>query len=93
MMEARMLNATLSSTGQITVPKPVQEALGLRPGDPVEFRICEDGSVVVQAATVELMALRGVLKPKIKGVSVEDMSACGQAHRARHRRRRALVYL
>ncbi len=34
-----MLRATLTSKGQLTVPKKVREALGLRPGDRVEFEI------------------------------------------------------
>lgn len=36
-----MLRATLTSKGQLTVPKKVREALGLRPGDQVEFEVME----------------------------------------------------
>jgi AbrB family looped-hinge helix DNA binding protein len=33
----------LTSKGQVTIPKPVRDQLGLRPGDVVEFVECSDG--------------------------------------------------
>lgn len=71
-----MASATITSKGQITVPKEIREALGVRPGDRLAFRSREDGSVVVEAETVDLMTLRGTLKPKRKhkGVTVEAMN-------------------
>lgn len=41
---------TLTSKGQVTIPKRVREHLGLKPGSAVEFRLDEDGRVVVAAA-------------------------------------------
>ena len=38
-----MHKAKLTSKGQITVPAPVREALGLRPGDKVTFLAGENG--------------------------------------------------
>ena len=72
-----MQTATLTNEEQIKVPKPVQEALGVRPGDQIEFEIREDGTVVVRrerAAKVDLLSLRGVLKPTVRGVTVEEMN-------------------
>jgi antitoxin PrlF len=69
--------ATLTNEGQIIVPKPVQEALGVRPGDRIGFEIREDGTIVVRAERaekVDLLSLRGVLKPKVRGVTVEEMN-------------------
>ena len=40
--------AKLTSKGQITVPKSVREALGLRPGDEVVFRVHGDRAVVAK---------------------------------------------
>ncbi len=68
-----MPTATLTSKGQITIPKRVREALGVRTGDRLAFRVQEDGKVLMEAETVDLMSLRGVLKPTVRGVSVEDM--------------------
>jgi antitoxin PrlF len=72
-----MQTAMLTNEGQINLPKPVQEALGVRPGDRIGFEIREDGTVVVRAARAEkaaLLSLRGVLKPKVRGVTVEEMN-------------------
>jgi antitoxin PrlF len=69
------MSAAITSKGQITVPKAIRELLGVGPGDRLAFRPREDGSVVVEAETVDLVSLAGMLKPKRKGVTVEEMNA------------------
>jgi AbrB family looped-hinge helix DNA binding protein len=72
-----MHTATLTNEEQIKVPKPIQEALGVRPGDRIGFEVREDGTIVVHAERAErvgLMSLRGVLKPNVRGVTVEQMN-------------------
>ncbi|MBI4704912.1 MAG: type II toxin-antitoxin system PrlF family antitoxin [Deltaproteobacteria bacterium] len=69
-----MPTATLTSKGQVTVPKPVRQALGLRTGDRLLFRVRDDGVVVIEVEGADILALRGVIKPKVRGVSVEDMN-------------------
>jgi len=75
-----MQTATLTNDGQINVPKLIQEALGVRPGDRIGFEILEDGTITVRAERaeraekVDLLSLRGVLKPKVRGVTVEEMN-------------------
>lgn len=66
-------SAKLTSKGQITVPIEVRKALGLRTGDRLAFHLHEDGTVGVEAETVDLLSLRGALRPKVKGVTVEAM--------------------
>lgn len=68
-----MPTATITSKGQITIPKLVRDELGLREGDRVAFRVLEDGRVVVEPETVNLLDLKGALKPKRKGVTLADM--------------------
>jgi AbrB family looped-hinge helix DNA binding protein len=68
-----MPNATITSKGQITIPKAVRDELGLREGDRVAFRILDDGRVVVEPETVDLLQLQGILKPQRKGVTLADM--------------------
>ena len=52
--------ATLTAKGQITVPKAVREALGLRQGDQLSWEL-EDGSVRVRAVTpLDLAFLHGL---------------------------------
>lgn len=41
---------TMTVKGQVTIPKKVRDALGLSPGDGVEFGVNEDGQVVVHKA-------------------------------------------
>jgi len=68
-----MALATLTSKGQLTLPKPIRERLGVRAGDRVVFRETADGVVVVEPDTVDLRSLRGALKPRRTGVTLDDM--------------------
>lgn len=65
--------ATITSKGQITLPKPIRDSLGVGPGDRVAFRELADGTIRVEADTVDLMSLRGSVKTKVRGVTVEMM--------------------
>jgi bifunctional DNA-binding transcriptional regulator/antitoxin component of YhaV-PrlF toxin-antitoxin module len=72
-----MQTVMLTNEEQINVPKFVQDALGVRPGDRIGFEIQEDGTVVVRAERPkkgDLLSLRGILKPKARGVTVEEMN-------------------
>jgi AbrB family looped-hinge helix DNA binding protein len=69
-----MPRSTLTSKGQITVPKVVREALAVHPGDTLAFLIHDDGTVTVEAETVDLLELRGAVKPAKRGVTVEAMN-------------------
>jgi len=41
---------TVTSKGQVTIPKPVRDHLGVGPGSQVEFRRSADGSIVIERA-------------------------------------------
>jgi AbrB family looped-hinge helix DNA binding protein len=41
---------TLTSKGQVTIPKPVRDRLGVKPGDDVAFEVGDDGRIVVSKA-------------------------------------------
>jgi antitoxin PrlF len=41
---------TVTSKGQVTIPKPVRDHLGIVPGSQVEFRRVADGSIVIEKA-------------------------------------------
>ena len=38
--------------GQVTIPKPIRDRLGLRPGDRVAFEVGLDGAVLLRKAVV-----------------------------------------
>ncbi len=47
--------ATLvTSKGQVTIPKPVRDMLGIEPGTAVEFEVAPDGQVVLRKADAGL---------------------------------------
>jgi AbrB family looped-hinge helix DNA binding protein len=66
------LEAAITSKGQATIPKAVRDHLHLRPGDRVRFFIHPDGSVVL-LPRVSVTALRGMIKPRVPPVTLEDM--------------------
>lgn len=67
-----MPSATLTSKGQITVPKEIRDHLGIEPGDRLNFSIGREGGVIVEPETVDIRSLRGMLRSK-RHVSLEDM--------------------
>ena len=42
--------STVTSKGQVTIPKPVRDHLGIAPGNQVAFRRAADGSIVIEKA-------------------------------------------
>jgi antitoxin PrlF len=42
------MSTTLTVKGQVTIPKPIRDALGLTPGSAVDFAVNRDGQVVLQ---------------------------------------------
>ena len=67
------VRATITSKGQITLPKEVRLRHGLKPGDTVEF-LEEDGRTYVQARKIRAIDLAGILGPPPSGQSlaIED---------------------
>ena len=75
--------ATITSKGQITIPKEVRKALSLETGDRVAFLVREDGVAEMHPETVELMSLFGAIKPRVKGVSLRDNSSSPRGNASR----------
>jgi len=69
-----MSESTLTSKGQMTVPKDVRDQLGLQPKDVMTFTVLPDGTVIMRAKKRKLLDLAGVLQvPKGKRVSLAQM--------------------
>jgi AbrB family looped-hinge helix DNA binding protein len=68
-----MTAATITSKGQLTLPKDVREALRVGPGDRVEFVRMEDGNFAVMPARRSVMSLKGIIPRPRKPVSLADM--------------------
>lgn len=68
-----MTAATITSKGQLTLPKDVRDALGVGPGDRVDFVRMEDGHFAVLPATHSVKSLKGLIARPRKAVSLEEM--------------------
>lgn len=44
------MTTTMTTKGQVTIPKPIRDFLGLAPGSRVEFEYGPDGQVVLRPA-------------------------------------------
>lgn len=79
-----MADATMTSKGQITLPKEIRLKLGLKRGDRVRFVIEDDGRVRLLPAKRDVSELLGILpKPKRK-MSLAELDEVVQASVARH---------
>jgi AbrB family looped-hinge helix DNA binding protein len=67
--------ATLTSKGQLTLPKPVRDVLSLQAGDRLDFIIRDDGTLEVVPLKQPATKLRGLLPKPNKAVSIEEMNA------------------
>lgn len=71
-----MPTATLTSKGQITLPRRVREHLRVQVGDTVDFVIGSDGEVRVRSGDVDVSQLKGLLRqPGRRPVTIQDMNA------------------
>ena len=68
-----MSAATLTSKGQLTLPKEVRAALGVGPGDRLEFVRMDDGRFAVSPAKHSIMSLKGIVPRPATAASLEDM--------------------
>lgn len=81
-----MPTATLTSKGQVTIPKAVRELLNVDAGDQIDFVVTERGDVVVRSVSVDIRELRGLLKrSRRRGVTVEEMNEATLREHARKR--------
>jgi antitoxin PrlF len=71
------MRTTVTVKGQVTIPKEVREAAGIRPGDKVEVRATGSGGVYIEKPgaaddyKVRLYAL--AREQPIKGITTEKM--------------------
>jgi AbrB family looped-hinge helix DNA binding protein len=79
-----MAIATLTSKGQITLPKEIRDQLKLDSGDRIEFLIGADGRITVWPVTSDVTTLKGMIPKPRRPVTLEAMRA---AIRRRGRRR------
>ena len=75
-----MALATLTTKGQVTIPKSVRESLKLHTGDKIEITVTENGEAVIRPVSKKVDDLFGKLHSvNRKMVSIEGMNAAIQA--------------
>lgn len=67
--------ATVTSKGQVTLPKQVRVALGVGAGDRLDFVRLDDGNYAIVPARRSIRSLRGVIPKPPEPVTLEDMDA------------------
>lgn len=66
--------ATVTSKGQITVPKKVREALGLQPGSQVDFEIRGDEVILRKRVPTQVFQRwRGFLRDQVGGKDTDAL--------------------
>ncbi len=71
-----MQKTTLTSKGQVTIPKNIRDSIGLHTGDKIEFIITEKNEVILRPITKKVDEVFGVLyKSGRNVVTVEEMDA------------------
>ena len=68
------MQATITSKGQITLPKALRERLHLEPGDKVEFVVDDNNAVRMLPRTASIRRLKGMLPKPAQPVSLADMA-------------------
>jgi AbrB family looped-hinge helix DNA binding protein len=72
-----MPTATLTSKGQVTIPKEIRDRLRLKTGDRIHFLVESNGEVRLRAQNVSLLDRIGFMKHLVKRttpVTVEEMN-------------------
>jgi AbrB family looped-hinge helix DNA binding protein len=78
-----MLHSTVTSKGQTTIPEKIRKALGIKPGDKLQYEV--EGDYATIRVHPGLRSLRGVLASKKgKGMSFAEIrQAAAEAERVR----------
>ena len=65
---------TLTSKGQITIPKQIRERLRLETGRRVEFNVDSKGNVILTPHNKDIRALKGIIRsrPKGRGATIHE---------------------
>ena len=70
-----MATATVTSKGQVTLPREVRASLGVTAGDRLDFVRLEDGNYAIVPASHSIRSLRGIIPRPKTPVSLEEMEA------------------
>lgn len=69
-----MTSATITSKGQITIPKEIRDYLKIDAGSKIDFVIDADGQVKLLPLNIPAKTLSGILRrPGMRAATIEEM--------------------
>lgn len=83
------MHATLTTKGQLTLPKPAREALKLKAGQRLAVEISGDGKLLLTPQRVNPLSICNVLPRRGAAASLEEMDRGIGRHMARKHPRAA----
>ncbi len=78
-----MATATVTSKGQVTLPREVRASMGVATGDRLDFIRMEDGNYAIVPASHSVRSLKGIIPRPASPLSLDDMQAAIEAGAAR----------
>jgi antitoxin PrlF len=67
--------STVTSKGQITIPKEIRDQMGLKPGDRVDFVKDRTGRISLKPINTDIRSLKGIIKSPFKRpITIEEMN-------------------
>lgn len=67
------MQSTMTTKGQVTVPKVIRDKLRLKPGDKIDFVLEVSGELRVTPVTASVKQLKGMVPRPKKPVTLEQM--------------------
>jgi antitoxin PrlF len=83
--------ATLTSKGQVTLPKKIRDLLQMDAGTTLDFQVLDDNTITARLVKPDARRIRGLLKsPHAKALTVAQMDEAVSKHlRGKHAPARA----
>jgi antitoxin PrlF len=75
MVRRFMMESTLTTKGQITLPKVLRDALHLKTGDRVLFEELGEGTYIIKPRTTDVRALKGSVSYQGAAKTLQEMEA------------------
>lgn len=70
----QLRKATITSKGQVTIPKDIRDILKIGPGDQIDFVVGDKGEIYISPRIYDIRCLKGMFYKKgRKPATLEDM--------------------
>jgi len=69
------MEATVTTKGQITLPKAIRDAMHLKSGDKLVFELLENGTYIIRPKTTVITSLKGCVRYQGKSKTLAEIEA------------------